>query len=178
MNRPVGFFFKLPSIAILISASLIAGCHSAADKTGSGPDSAGSAGKTPKLPPIKHNPEDRSTVSKDPVAEYKVKTDDKLNNQYFLVRLYETSKTMRYRVTMEYEGLTGEDTVKLPDLGTPPHPVLQKGPEHYSCILGVIDNDRNFREMKKIFVTPDEESLKITTLKHYVVSGNYRLVSQ
>jgi hypothetical protein len=85
---------------------------------------------------------------------------------------------MRYRIKMEYEGLEGEDTVKLPDLGTPPQPKLEKGSEQYACILGILDNDKQFRELKKIYVTQDHSSLKITTLKHYAVTENYRLVAQ
>ena len=90
---------------------------------------------------------------------------------------YETQATMQYRVKLEFEALDGDDTVRLPDMGIPPHPVLQKGPEKYSCIIGFLDNNKDFRELKKVYVT-DKGNLKITTLKHYIMTGDAHLVSQ
>ncbi|HEX9514519.1 MAG TPA: hypothetical protein VF939_28695 [Puia sp.] len=169
-----------PSALVFISfifVSYLSGCHSsAAGPASSGTDSG--AGKLPPLPMFKRNPEDRALVKKEPVAEYRVRTDDKLNESWFSVRLYETPKTLRYRVALEFEGLTGEDTIKLPDLGTVPQPAIEKGKDKYSCILGLLDNDHKFREMKMVYVTAKGQSLKITTLKHYVVTENYRLVSE
>lgn len=171
MSRPV--VRTLLSIPVFYLMSCHSGSADASNK-----DSVAAAAEKPALPLFKRNPETREVVKKEPVAEYKVRTTDKLNEQYFRVLLYETDKTMRYRIKMEYEGLEGEDTVKLPDLGTPPQPKLEKGSEQYACILGILDNDKQFRELKKIYVTPDHSSLKITTLKHYAVSENYRLVAQ
>ncbi len=89
-------------------------------------------------------------MKKEPVAEYKEKIEDRLNkNWFFSVRLYETSRTLSYRVNMKYEELEGDDTLKLPDLGTPPKPVIQKGADPYSCMIGFMDNDNKFREYKK-----------------------------
>lgn len=161
----------LATLVILFAAA----CHST-PSTSSTPDTP--ADKKPDLPLFKRNPETRDQVKKEPVAEYKVKTENKLNELYFTVRLYETKFTMKYVVKMDYEGLTGEDTIKLPDVGIPPHPVLEKGSEKYSCIIGLIDNNKAFRELKKVFVTDNGTELKITTLKHYVVTENYRLVPQ
>lgn len=174
-SRPVR-----PSALVVLSFVLtgyLSACHSsAAGPASSGTDSG--AGKLPPLPLFKRNPEDRIHVKKEPVAEYRVRTDDKLNESWFSVRMYETSKTMRYRVALEFEGLTGEDTLKLPDLGTVPQPAIEKGKDKYSCILGLLDNDHKFREMKMVYVTPKGQNLKITTLKHYVVTENYRLVGE
>jgi hypothetical protein len=157
-------------------AGTLSSCHSsAAGPTGSVRDSAS---HTPPLPMFKRNPEDRPAVKKEPVAEYRVRTDDKLNESWFSVRLYETSRTMRYRVALEFEGLTGEDTIRLPDLGTVPQPAIEKGKDKYSCIIGLLDNDHKFREMKMVYVTEKGQNLKITTLKHYVVTENYRLVGE
>jgi hypothetical protein len=149
-------------------------CHSPSGDSSAVTDSP--AAKGPALPMFKRNPEFRAHVKKEPVAEYKVKTDDRLNDMYFSVRLYETPLTMKYLARVEFEGITGEDTIRLPDIGTPPHPVLQKGPEKYSCIVGLQDNNKEFRELKKVYVTDKGQELKITTLKHYVVTENYRLV--
>ena len=151
-------------------------CHSAT--TAEADTSYTSMAKRRDLPTFTRNPEFRTHINKEAVAEYKVRTDNPLNDMYFSVRLYETSATMKYLAKVEFEGLTGEDTIKLPDIGLPPHPVLQKGPEKYSCIIGLQDNNKAFRELKKVYVTDKEKELKITTLKHYVVTEGYRLVSQ
>lgn len=170
--------FRPLSVGIfsLVSTFVLLGCHSAVKAPEAGVDSP--AAVRPALPMFKRNPELREHVSKEPVAEYKVKTDSKLNDMYFMVELYETKETMKYRMKVDFEGLGGDDTVKLPDMGTPPKPVLQKGPEEYSCIIGLLDNNKRFRELKKVYVTDKGRQLKITTLKHYMVTEDYRLVGQ
>jgi hypothetical protein len=150
-------------------------CHSA---TAPAPAADTPLAKPRDLPLFKRNPETREHVKKGPVAEYRVRTDNKLNDLYFTVKLYETPVTMKYVAKVDFEGLGGEDTVRLPDVGIPPHPVLQKGPEKYSCIIGLMDNSNSFRELKKVYVTDKGSELKITTLKHYIVTEGYRLVSQ
>ncbi len=114
-------------------------------------------------------PLSRETVSKEPVAEYKVKTENPLNDWYFSVKLYETPKTFHYLMQLQYEEITGKDTLKLPNFGTEPKPVIKKGPEQYSCIIGFMDKDNQFREYKKVYVVNNH--LKVTALKHYAVSG-------
>lgn len=172
MSLKTSLHIVLPArLHILLPALLtLAACHS----TSSEPV----ATDTPQtqsraLPTFKRNPESRDHVKKEPVAEYKVKTENQLNDLYFTVRLYETQQTMNYLAKIDYEGLTGDDTIRLPDVGIPPHPVLQKGPEKYSCIIGLMDNNNTFRELKKVYVKGSE--LKITTLKHYRVTATYGL---
>ena len=170
MVRSISFVTVALSVSVTFSA-----CHSPAPGAAS-TDSV--ASKHPALPMFKRNPELRAHVKKEPVAEYRVRTANPLNEMYFSVRLYETKATMKYLAKCEFEGLTGEDTIKLPDMGKEPHPVLQKGLEKYSCIIGLMDNDKNFRELKKVYVTDKGQELKITTLKHYIVTEDYRLVGQ
>jgi len=160
----------------LLAIFILSACHSLSGDPSAATDSP--AVKRRALPMFKRNPEFRTRVKKDPVDEYRIRTENSLNEMYFSVRLYETPATMKYLVKMEFEGITGEDTIKLPDMGTPPHPVLQKGPEKYSCIIGLLDNNKNFRELKKVYVTEKGQELKITTLKHYMVTEDYRLVNQ
>ena len=170
--------FRLLSVGVfsLISTFVLLGCHSSVKGPEAAVDSPPAA--RPVLPMFKRNPEFREHVSKEPVAEYKVKTSSKLNDMYFMVELYETKETMKYRMKVDFEGLGGDDTLKLPDMGTPPKPVLQKGPEEYSCIIGLLDNNKRFRELKKVYVTEKGKQLKITTLKHYMVTEDYRLVGE
>jgi hypothetical protein len=153
----------------------LSACHSSASQP---TDTDTPLAKRKDLPMFKRNPELRTQVKKEPVAEYKIRTDDKLNEQYFSVRLYETTATMKYLAKIDYEGLPAEDTITLPDIGIIPQPVLQKGSEKYSCIVGLLDNDKAFRELKKIYVTDQGKELKITTLKHYIVTEAYRLESE
>ena len=162
----------IASAFIIISSTA---CHSASSNTPADTDTPLSK-RTDLM--FKRQPELRANVKKEAVAEYRVRTDNKLNELYFTVKLYETKETMKYAVKVDFEGLTGEDTVKIPDCGIPPHPVLQKGPEKYSCIIGLMDNNNTFRELKKAYVTDKGQELKITTLKHYRVTEAYRLVSE
>jgi hypothetical protein len=167
-----------PSLSAILTALLfpttiaLSACHSSG---GQPAETDTPLAKRKDLPVFKRNPEFRTQVKKEPVAEYKVRTDDKLNEQYFSVRLYQTTATMKYVAKVDYEGLPAEDTITLPDIGILPQPVLQKGPEKYSCIVGLLDNEKAFRELKKIYVTDQGKELKITTLKHYIVTEAYRL---
>lgn len=110
----------------------------------------------------------RDTVSQEPVAGYRVKTDNPLNDWYFSVKVYETKKTFQYVMRLQFEEISGTDTLKLPNFGTNPQPEIRKGPERYSCIIGFLDKDKQFREYKKVYVVGDK--LKITALKHYAVA--------
>jgi hypothetical protein len=110
----------------------------------------------------------RDTINKEPVAEFRERTDNPLNDWYFSVRLYETRKTFYYLIKLEHEEIHGQDTLKLPNFGTMPKPVIQKGPEKYSCIIGFMDKENQFREYKKVYVIGNR--LKITALKHYAVA--------
>jgi hypothetical protein len=161
---------------ILASMTSLSGCHSS--NGGQTAESDTPLANRKDLPLFKRNPETRAQVKKEPIAEYKVRTDDPLNEQYFSVRLYETPETMKYLAKIDYEGLPAEDSITLPDIGILPQPVLKKGPEKYSCIVGLLDNEKAFRELKKIYVTDQGKELKITTLKHYRVTEAYRLESE
>jgi len=114
-------------------------------------------------------PEFRKEIKKEPVIEYKEKTDNPLNNWYFSVKLYETQKTYYYLMKLQFEEVKGEDTLKLPNFGYEPKPVIQKGKDKYSCIVGFMDDQNKFREYKLVHVE-DGDHLKVTTLKHYAVA--------
>lgn len=158
-----------------LAVLFVSACHSSAgDERPPGKDTILVNLSNPKLPPHKHNPEFRDRVNKEPVAEYREKTGHPEGD--FVVQLYQTTKTMAFRAEVEFEGLPGTDTVKLPDLGTAPHPILQKGTDQFSCIIGFLDNDKQFRELKLVQAKGDQ--LKIAALRHWVVTDHFRLVSQ
>jgi hypothetical protein len=154
----------------LLFVSFSFSCHSSSvDSLPSGTNEA-----RPAVEAI-HNPEFRRQVKKEVVAEYKESLHDPLNTDWvFAVRLFETDKTQFYRVNLRYEELEADDTLKLPDLGTPPRPVIHKGDDKNSCMIGFMDNENRFREYKLVTVKGDK--LTIHAVKHYAVSRGDRLV--
>jgi hypothetical protein len=110
----------------------------------------------------------RKQIQKEPVASCQEKTDDPLNDWYFSVRLYETPKTFQYLIKMQFEELRGEDTLELPDLGYYPRPVLKKGKDKYSCVVGFLDPQDSFRDYKLVYVKGERE-LKLISLHHYAM---------
>ncbi|PWT71854.1 MAG: hypothetical protein C5B59_17090 [Bacteroidetes bacterium] len=118
--------------------------------------------------PSENIPENRKEVKADPIAEFKVKTDDPLNDFYFTVKLFETNKTFEYLLKFQFEEVRGEDTIRYPNFGMYPKPGLQKGEEKYSCVIGFYDQDNNFRNYKKVFVK-DGKVLKLVTLNRYSI---------
>ena len=152
---------------LLLCCLLAAGCHETApDPIAKNEAGANAASRT--TPATKKIPLFRASVSKEPVAEFKERTPNPLNDWYFSVKLYETSKTFQYRMKLQYEEVAGEDILTLPDLGKQPKPVIQNGPDKYSCIVGFMDASNKFREYKKVYINNKE--LKVTTLKHYTLA--------
>jgi hypothetical protein len=149
---------------LLLCCLLVIGCGEASDGTVKNNDTIANARSAPppKIPPL------RNEVKSEAVATHSEKTDNPLNDWYFSVKLYETAKTFHYLMKLKYEEIEGEDTLRLPDFGIMPIPVIKKGSDKYSCIVGFMDKDNQFREYKKVYVTNGE--LKVTTLKHYTVS--------
>lgn len=153
---------------LLLCCLLAAGCRETTPANEAGSKAA--AEKTPpaiKAPPVAKIPLYRTTVNAESIAEHKERTDNPLNDWYFSVKLYETPKTFQYLMKCKYEELEGDDTLYLPDMGVAPKPIIQKGEDKYSCIVGFMDNNNQFREYKKVYVKNNE--LKVTSLKHYTV---------
>jgi hypothetical protein len=124
--------------------------------------------KTEFSTPSSKIPEYRKEIKKEAVAAYKEKVDDPLNDWYFNVRLYETPKTFHYLLKFQFEEIRGEDTLILPNFGIAPRPVLQKGKDKYTCLIGFYDKNDSFREYKMISVREGRE-MKLSTLHHYAV---------
>ncbi len=163
MKRNRGFIFLFS-----ITCGFFA-CHS--NNHGSSAQDVDSSGNKPISVNAADNiPEYRKEIRKEPVDAYREKTDNPLNDWYFSVKLFETAKTFQYLVKMQFEEVHGEDTLKLPNFGIEPKPVLKKGSDKYSCIIGFLDNDHVFREYKMVHVENGNQ-LKITTLKHYAVTA-------
>ena len=151
--------------AIIISVILFS-CHSNNQNNVSQTDSAS---KSVVNNPANTVPEFRKIVKPAHFSEYKEKTDNPLNDWYFSVKLYETEKTFNYLMKLQFEEIAGEDTLRLPNFGNVPKPVIQKGKDKYSCIIGFMDNENKFREFKLVHVE-NNNHLKVTSLKHYSVA--------
>jgi hypothetical protein len=154
------FFVFATSVGFYLSS-----CHSNNQQLS---DNDSSANKPTIINPTNNIPEFRKEVKTEPVDQYKEKTDNPLNDWCFSVKLYETPMTFHYLIKMQFEEIRGEDTLKLPNFGYVPKPVIKKGTEKYSCIIGFMDDKNAFREYKLVHV--DNGNLKITALKHYSVA--------
>jgi hypothetical protein len=126
---------------------------------------AETAAKTVEVPEI---PEKRATVNVKPAMVFEKPVADNLNKWKFSVKLYETDRTFKYKVDMQYQEVTGTDTITFPNLGYMPRPVLKQGTDPYSCIIGFKDNNGDFKPYKLVIAENDELSIK--TLKHYSVT--------
>lgn len=153
---------KKAIVALIPFIALACGSAPAKEEAGTGTE------KKEMVPPAAKIPEERTETKKEAVASYRIKTDNPLNHWFFSVELFETKNTFHYLMKLEFEEISGTDTLKLPNFGVMPEPVIRKGPEKYSAILGFLDKDKQFREYKKVYVVG--EKLKVTTLKHYGVS--------
>ncbi|RXK86241.1 hypothetical protein [Filimonas effusa] len=120
------------------------------------------------IKPASQVSEKREKVSSTPVAEYKQKVPDELNDWYFTVKVYETSATFGYRIQLQYQELRAEDNFTVPNLGFNPVISIKKGPEDYSCVIGFHDKEGLFKEYK--LVTAKNGKVNIKTIGHYAVS--------
>ena len=115
-------------------------------------------------------PELRTAVSKNPVASYLIPMGNPKLDRKFGVEIYETPYTFKYLLVMQYDGMIQTDTLKIPNFGSSPVVKVKPGTEKLSCIIGFLDKGNNFREYKMLSAQNDD--LKLTVLKSYVVSGN------
>ncbi len=160
---------KIAMIMLLNAWLLIAcGCGRGKSETAGGGTDTGS-GNTVLIQPAELIPALRKKTSPDPICQYREKTDNPLNDWYFSVALFETPRTFDYLLKMQFEEVTGQDTIRLPNFGFLPQPSIQKGKDKYSCIIGFMDANHQFREYKLVHVVGGRE-LKLTTLKRYSVA--------
>ena len=112
----------------------------------------------------------RTEVKKEAVAKYDVPLEGdeaNLNKWHYTVQLFETPDRFRYRVEMQYEEITGTDTITLPNFGLEPQPQIQKGASMLECIIGFLDKKGVFREF--ILVSAKSGQLNMKTLRQYSV---------
>jgi len=148
---------------IFILAAIILLVIACGQQAGNNPKNDSNAGtNTSSVNLNRDNPKPEAT------QQYEQKVKDDLNNWFFRVKLYETEKRFTYRISLQYEEVSGEDEITFPNLGTDPKPLIKKGAGDYECIIGFMDKEDNFREYKKVHVL--DGNLKITTLKSYATT--------
>ncbi len=115
------------------------------------------------IPPV------RKTVSSKPVATYSMPIDDPAYHWSFAISIYETPKTFRYLMKLQYKAMFATDTLKIPNFGISPIIQIKPGKDSLSCIVGFLDKKKEFKEYKLISAKGDK--LKVTILKSYYVGG-------
>ena len=113
----------------------------------------------------------RLKVSSKPVASYFVPINDPKLGYKFGVAIYETPLTFRYLMRMQYEGMRVTDTLKIPNFGIPPVVKIKQGNDKVSCIIGFLDQKKEFKEYKMLTLKGNQ--MKLIVLKKYSV-GRYR----
>ena len=109
----------------------------------------------------------RDTINKKPVVTFSKKVPDELNDWKFAVNVYETKQRFRYLMKIQYEELRAEDTLKIPNLGIEPTIQIKPGSEPFSCIVGFLDKENQFKEYKLVSIK--DNSLSIHILQRYGV---------
>jgi hypothetical protein len=110
---------------------------------------------------------ERTNVKAEPVASYHYAIPNDLNSWEFNVSLKETSQRFNYVLEMQYQEMTGMDTITIPNFGFEPEPAIKKGSNDLECIIGFLDKEKKFRDYLKVFV--DNDRLRVKTLKQYAV---------
>jgi hypothetical protein len=111
--------------------------------------------------------ETRSVVNPNPVKVYTETVKSFETTDEFKVALFETEETYHYLIKINYKNLEAEDTLRVPNFGEVPSVEIKKGDKRPSCIVGFLDNDKQFRESKLVYF--DDNKIGIHILKHYGV---------
>ncbi len=112
-------------------------------------------------------PEVRKEINKKPVASYLITAGDPRLYQKFGVEVYETPLTFKYLLVMQYEGIEETDTLKIPNFDTWPVIQVKPGSDSLSCIIGFLNEKKQFMEYKLLSAKNDQ--LKLTVLRRYKV---------
>lgn len=116
----------------------------------------------------KHIPQVRTSVNNNAVKIYTEIVKTFAITDSFKVALYETKNMFDYLIKINYKQLEAEDTLRIPDFGIEPSVEIEKGDKRPSCIVGFLDEHKQFRESK--FVYFEDNKIKVHVLKHYAVA--------
>ena len=109
----------------------------------------------------------RANVKAEPIAAYDYALPNDLNKWHFNVALKETKHRFNYLLEMQYQEMTGADTIRFPNFGFDPEPQIKKGSNDLECIIGFLDKEKKFRDYIRVFI--DNGQLRMKTLKQYAV---------
>lgn len=110
----------------------------------------------------------RDVVNSKPVAAFVKKVPNELNDWKFAVNIYETKETFHYLMKMQYMELKADDTLKIPNFGIAPKIEIKQGSEPFSCIVGFLDKNNQFKEYKLVSVK--DKNLSVHILHRYAVT--------
>ena len=113
-------------------------------------------------------PAERKSVSPAAVKTHSETVKSFETTDEFKVSIFETKETFHYLIKIYYKNLAEEDTLKVPNFGIQPAVEIKKGEKHPSCIVGFLDQDKQFRESKLIYF--EDNTIKVHVLKHYAVA--------
>ncbi len=111
---------------------------------------------------------ERETINPAPVKTYQeiVKTEETTDT--FNVALYETKYTFKYLIKISFKGIEATDSLRIPNMGYAPAPEIKQGKIRPSCIIGFLDDKKQFMEGNEVLF--QDNKLKFHTLKSYNVS--------
>ncbi|SFQ49484.1 hypothetical protein [Parafilimonas terrae] len=111
---------------------------------------------------------ERATVKTEPVKTYQeiVKSDEITDT--FNVALYETKYTFKYLIKINFKGIEATDSLRIPNLGYEPQPEIKQGEVRPSCIIGFLDDKKQFMEGNEVLFKDNQ--LLYHPLKSYDVS--------
>ena len=115
-------------------------------------------------------PTERTEVNPNPVKTYIDTVKSFETTDIFKVELFETAKTFNYLIKIFYKNIETDDTLRVPDFGINPSVEIQKGEKKPSCIIGFLDQNKQFRESKIVYF--EDDKLMVHVLKHYAVSAD------
>ena len=93
-------------------------------------------------------PEIRKTINPTAVKTYSETIKSFETTDEFKVSLFETRQTFKYLIKISYKNLDAEDTLNVPNFGEVPAVEIKKGDKRPSCIVGFLDNNKQFKESK------------------------------
>ncbi|MFT4152325.1 hypothetical protein [Parafilimonas sp.] len=111
---------------------------------------------------------ERETVNTDPVKTYQEIVKSEETTDTFNVALYETKYTFKYLIKINYKGIDATDSLRIPNLGYEPAPEIKQGEVRPSCIVGFLDDKKQFMEGNEVLFK--DNKLLFHTLKSYEVS--------
>ena len=111
---------------------------------------------------------ERETINPAPVKTYQEIVKSEETTDTFNIALYETKYTFKYLIKINYKGIEATDSLRIPNMGYEPVPEIKKGGTRPSCIIGFLDDKKQFLEGNEVLF--QDNKLKYHTLKSYSTS--------